>query len=71
MRAKVFDWWIPFFGVTLCFFGHPIGGGWRVRTKKTYMPDEDAGGYTIFFLINTPYINFCVSNYLQKVNEQV
>lgn len=66
---KPFDYFIPFWGATLCFY-RSGRSGWRMRIRRETIQDNDAGLYDVFVLINTPVLNFCISNYLQKVNER-
>lgn len=62
------DYWIPFFGITLAVYTHS-GKTWRIHCKPFEMPDSEVGSYNIWFVINTPFVNFCISNYLQKLKQ--
>ncbi len=62
---KYKDFWIRLFGITLCFYTH-CGKTWSFNKKRFTMPDSIVGSYDIWFVVNTPYLNFCICNYLQK-----
>lgn len=62
------EYWVCLFGVTICLY-KVNGSQWRINKKKTTLPDGYGGVYVVFFVLNTPLINFCISNYLNRRND--
>ncbi len=66
--ASFKEYWVRLFCITICFY-KVKGSQWRINKRKTMIQDGNGGVYVVLFVLNTPLINFCISNYLNRRND--